>query len=105
MRTQPWIPSLGPATSRVERACLFVVGLTGGYFLPKIVFLVLMRFSGSAGSVLFSVLISYLVYVPVVWVFRRRRYLAAGILVSALVNILIYGTAVGLWWIVKSGSA
>ncbi len=99
---------IGSTSTPIERISFFVAGLIGGYFLPTIVFGLLVLVARVAGVNVAEwtkvmVLISYLLYMPTIWFSRRKRPLAIGILVVALIQLLVLASGLVLWGVVRGG--
>jgi len=88
--------------TRLQKTSLLVVGMSCGYLLPVLASRVIVQTLGFS-SINFSqwtagiAFISYALYVPIVWIAWRKRYLALGIVISALLHAMIFGVMFLMW--------
>jgi hypothetical protein len=100
--------AVGPPSSPMEKLGSLVLGLAVGYFVPYVLSHLLIqgvRLSGadSAAWRTSAVVFSYLSCIPLAWLLWRRRYLAVGIVIPALIQLLIVTFALVLWLSVRTG--
>ncbi len=89
--------------SLIEKVGFVTLGLVAGYLLPAVLFRLAIQCVRLADANLASwstsiLLVSNLICIPVVWAFRRHRFLAIGILVAVGLRLILLASVFSLWW-------
>ncbi len=99
--------AIGLAVSPTEKIGFLILGVTMGYFVPGVMSQFVLHLVGSGPSTRTTVLVllgAYLLCLPVIWLFwGRRRYLAIGIMIPVLVQVVIYAATFALWFMARGG--
>ena len=97
--------AIDPPSSPLEKVAWLALGLAVGYFLPFLLSHLLLQVVPCATVTLAcrtSVLLaSYFACVPLAWLVLKKRFLAIGLVIPALIQLVLFAAAVVLWLTVR----